>query len=123
MLNVRCFPPPLATRHLPLFLCLLLVTLGAGCRLVQTAVDVPSQTVRAVTPGKKDKTDVDPVEVQQQLMRFADEFSTRLIVSVEQLRLGTNALDPAEALRWKIALVPRPVPSPPGRMRSPTSWT
>ena len=103
-LNVRCFPPLLATRHLPLFLCLLLVTLGAGCRLVQTAVDVPSQTVRAVTPGKKDKTDVDPVEVQQQLMRFADEFSTRLIVSVEQLRLGTNALDPAEALRWKIAL-------------------
>ena len=88
----------------PLFLCLLLVTLGAGCRLVQTAVEVPGETVRAVTPGKKDKTAVDPVEVQQQLMRFADEFSTRLIVSVEQLRLGTNALDPAEALQWKIAL-------------------
>jgi hypothetical protein len=71
---------------------------------VQTAAEVPGETVRAVTPGKKDKNAVDPVEVQQQLMRFADEFSARMIVSVEKLRLGTNALDPAEALRWKIAL-------------------
>ncbi len=96
-------------RHSSLATChsllgLLLVTLGVGCRVVQTAVDVPGETVRAVTPGKKDKNAVDPVEVQQQLMRFADEFSARMIVSVEQLRRGTNALDPAEALRWKIAL-------------------
>ena len=45
----------LVTRHSPLFLCLLLLTLGAGCRLVQSAANVPGQTVRAVTPGKKDK--------------------------------------------------------------------
>ena len=47
---------------------------------------------------------MDPVEVQQTLLRFADTFSTRMTLGVEQLRRGTNALDPAEALQWKIAL-------------------
>jgi hypothetical protein len=104
MLNVRCFPPLLASRFPPLLLGLLLITLGAGCRLVQTAVDVPGQAVRAVTPGNKDKNAVDPVEVQQQLMRFSDEFSTRMTLGIDKLRRGTNALDPAEVLQWKIAI-------------------
>ena len=96
---------PLTTRQSPLFLCLLLVALGAGCRLVQTAVEVPGQTVRAVTTGdRKQPPVVDPVEVQQQLMRFADDFSARMIVGINNLRHGTNALAPAEALQWKIAL-------------------
>ena len=88
----------------PLFLCLLLAGAGLGCRMVQTAVDVPTQTVRAITPGKKDKHAVDPVEVQQALLRFADEYSTRMVVGVDKLQRGTNALDPAEVLKWKIAL-------------------
>ena len=94
----------LATRHLPLCLGLLLFALGTGCRLVRTAVEVPGQTVRAVTPGKKDKNAIDPVDVQQKLLRFADEFSTRMTLGVEKLRRGTNVLDPAEVLQWKIAL-------------------
>ena len=96
---------PLATYHLPLYLSLLLLTLGTGCRLVQSAVDMPGQTVRAVTPGKKDKHTVDPVEVQQMLLRFADEYSMRMIDGVAHLRHGTNALSPAETLQTKIALV------------------
>lgn len=93
----------LITDHSPLLLILLLVTLGAGCQLVQTASDVPGQAVRAVILGKKDKSAADPVEVQQQLMRFADEFSMRMLIGVERLRRGTNAPDPAEILQWKIA--------------------
>ena len=104
--------PPLATDHwslitdhwLLLTLILLLAGLGMGCRLVQTATDMPGQAVRAVTPGKKDKHPVDPVEVQQTLLRFADEFSTRMIIGIEKLRRGTNAPDLSEILQWKIAL-------------------
>ena len=88
----------------PLFLCLLLAGAGLGCRMVQTAVDVPTQTVRAITPGKKDNNAPDPVETQQNLLRFADEFSARMILGVDQLRRGTNALERAEVLRWKIAI-------------------
>jgi hypothetical protein len=82
-----------------------LLTLGTGCRLVQTAVDAPGETVRAITPGKKDKHVVNPVEVQTTLLRFADEYSTRMVVSVDKLQRGTNALDPAEVLKWKTAVV------------------
>lgn len=94
----------LVTGRLPFCLCILLAVLVAGCRVMQTAVDVPGQTVRAVTPGKKGKHALDPVEVQQTLLRFADEFSTRMIVGVDQLRRGTNVVDLAEALKWKIWL-------------------
>lgn len=95
----------LVTDHTLLFtLGLLLAGLGTGCRVVHTAVDVPGQTVRAVTPDKKDRHIVDPVEVQQTLLRFADEYSMRMFSGVENLRRGTNALSPAEVLQTKITL-------------------
>jgi hypothetical protein len=83
---------------------LILLALATGCRLVQSAVDVPGQAVRAVTPGKKAKQPADPVEVQQTLLRFADEYSTRMVIGVDKLQRGTNAPDPSEILKWKIAL-------------------
>jgi hypothetical protein len=89
---------------LPVCLSLLLTTWGTGCRLVRGVADVPGQAVRTVSPGKQNKEAVDPVEVQQNLLRFADEFSTRMVIGVEKLRRGTNAMAAAEVLRWKIAL-------------------
>src|ERR1035441_7956830 len=79
MLDVRCSPSPsvprprsLVTDHWPLItLTLLLLPLATGCHLVQKAVDMPGQTVRAVTPGNQGKHSVDAVEVQQTLLRFA----------------------------------------------------
>jgi len=91
-------------RSWPLMLGVLLLPPGTGCRLLQKAVDMPGQTVRAVTPGKKDQHVVDPVEVQQSLLRFADEFLTRMTVGIEKLRRATNALSQAEVLQWKIAV-------------------
>lgn len=82
---------------------LLVVSLGTGCNLIQTAADVPGQAVRTVTPGPKAEPPVDPVEVQQNLMRFADEFASRMTLGIDKLRHGTNALSNAESLRWKLA--------------------
>ena len=65
---------------------------------------MPGQTVHAVTPGKKGKPSADPVEVQQTVLRFADEYLTRMVIGVDKLRRGTNALEPTEVLKWKIAL-------------------
>lgn len=81
-----------------------LVGLTAGCRAVQTAANIPGQAVRAVSPGKTTHPPIDPVEVQQKLLRFSDEFTTRMVLGIERLRRGTNAADPAEILRWKIAI-------------------
>jgi hypothetical protein len=89
----------------PLLLgCLLLLTAGTGCRLLKTAVDVPTQTVRATTPGKKGQSSVDAVELQQTLLRFADEYLTRMASDANRLRRGTNAPNAAEILRCKIEL-------------------
>ena len=95
---------PLAPCHLPLCLSLLLLPLGTGCRVVQTAVEAPGQTVRAVTPGKKGKNAIDRLGLQQTLLRFADDFFMHTILGVDQLRRGTNALDRAEGFQWKITL-------------------
>jgi hypothetical protein len=76
-----------------------------GCRVVQNTAELPGKTVGLVTQAGKPKPPaMDPVEVQQTVLRCANEFSTGMIVAVDKLRRGTNALDPAEALQWKIAL-------------------
>ena len=83
---------------------ILLVIVGAGCHVIQTAADVPGQAVRTITPGPKEEPSADPVEIQQNLVRFADEFTSRMIIGVEKLRHGTNVLGIAESLRWKLGL-------------------
>lgn len=85
-------------------LSLALALLAAGCRVVETATEMPAQAVRAVTPGRTDVVAVNPEEVQHALLRFADEFSAQVSVGVDQLRRGTNAIRRAESLKWKTAL-------------------
>ena len=64
-------PRSLITNHLPpITLNRLLAALGTGCRLVQTATNMPGQAVRAVTPGNQGKHSVDAVEVQQTVLRL-----------------------------------------------------
>ena len=95
------------TRHPSLFLGLviaLLITLGTGCRVVQSAANVPGQAVHAVSPGEKPKPPTDPVEVQQRLMRFSDEYLISMAYGMDRLRRGTNEVDPTELLKWKILL-------------------
>jgi hypothetical protein len=70
--------------------------------LLKTATNVPGQAVRAVTPGKTDQNATDLVDVQEKLLRFADDLFVRMILGVDRLRQGTNAPEPAEALEWKI---------------------
>ncbi|MEJ0091144.1 MAG: hypothetical protein WDM80_15545 [Limisphaerales bacterium] len=45
-----------------------------------------------------------PVEVQQRLMRFSDEYLLSMVYGLDKLRRGTNTLDPADLLKWKIML-------------------
>jgi hypothetical protein len=85
-------------------LSLLLLTLGTGCRLVRSTANIPEQAIGMVTPGKQSKNAIDPVDLQEKLLRFADDFFVRVTLDPDRLRRGTNALDPAEVLQWKIRL-------------------
>jgi len=87
-----------------LLLCLMLVALASGCRVLKSAGKVPGEIARAGTPDKTDDQKSDPVQVQQRLLRFSDQFLARMSVGIDKLRRGTNALASAENLRWKTAL-------------------
>ena len=99
----RGSPRASATGPGPLGVLLVLAILVTGCQVLQKTADLPGKAVSTIRPGKKDPAAVDPVEMQQTLLRFSDEFSTRMLIGVEKLRRGTNALSPSEALQWKSA--------------------
>jgi hypothetical protein len=73
-----------------------------GCRVVQDTAKLPGKAVSTVANVGKDRNTVDPIELQQQLMRFADDFAGRMVLATEQLRRGTNALTPLEMQTWKV---------------------
>jgi hypothetical protein len=94
----------LITGHWSLCLACLFITLATGCRLAQQVANVPGQAIHAVTPGSSANPAADPVEVQQRLMRFSDEYLVSMVYGLDKLRLGTNPPAPAELLKWKILL-------------------
>jgi hypothetical protein len=83
---------------------LIAVSLVTGCKMVQTAASLPKQTIRLVTLGKNGQPAFDPVDVQQKLLRFADEFSLTMTLAMDRLQRGTNHIGQAELLRWKLTL-------------------
>lgn len=46
----------------------------------------------------------DPVAVQQNLLRFADTYLTRMTVGLEELKIGEHGIGRADVLKWKIGL-------------------
>ena len=95
--------PRTGTRHRLLHLSLLLLAFSANCGVLQGAVPILGR----LFPGKSGKMDKQAellVEVQESLLRFADEYSMRMVGGVDNLRRGTDALSPAEVLQLKIAI-------------------
>ncbi|HVH50479.1 MAG TPA: hypothetical protein VM781_02340 [Candidatus Bathyarchaeia archaeon] len=71
--------------------------------MLQGAVPILGQ----LFPGKSGRLDKQAellVEVQDSLLRFADEYSMRMVDGVDNLRRGSDAFSPAEVLRLKIAI-------------------
>jgi hypothetical protein len=97
----RCF-----TRLRPpgLGLAVLLTAFGAGCSLIRTGVEIPFHAVGTIIPGLQQTVPVDPVELQEQLLRFADNFVTATVARVERLRRDDRPIDRAEALNLQLTL-------------------
>jgi hypothetical protein len=91
------------TRHRLLYLSLLVLAFSATCGRLQGAVPILGRLFPG-NSGKMDKQAELLVEVQESLLRFADEYSMRLVGGVDNLRRGTDALSPAEVLQLKIAI-------------------
>lgn len=82
----------------------LLTAFGAGCSLVRSTVEMPFRAIGTVIPGLEQPAPFDPIELQEQLLRFADNFITATVPRVERLRRDDRPIDRAEALNLKLAL-------------------
>ena len=98
----RSEPRP-GTRHRLLYLSLLLLALSTNCDVLQGAVPILGRLFPGIS-SKMGKQAELIVEVQDSLLRFADEYSMRMVGGVDNLRRGTDALSPAEVLHLKIAI-------------------
>ena len=98
----RSEPRP-GTRHRLLYLSLLLLALSTNCDVLQGAVPILGRLFPGIS-SKMGKQAELIVEVQDSLLRFAGEYSMRMVGGVDDLRRGTEALSPAEVLQLKIAI-------------------
>src|SRR6187551_487229 len=93
-------------RSASLFLLAGIVLLVAtSCRTAEAVVKLPGKTVQAVTSSGKEEPPppVDPVAVQQDVLRFADQFTTQMNFGIDKLEKDGRPLERTEVLRWKIA--------------------
>ena len=82
---------------------LLLMALSAGCSLLTWTAEFPSRTFKMIIPGMDSGPAVDPVAVQEQLLRSADIFLIGLTTSAEQLRRDGAPISQAELQTMKIS--------------------
>ncbi len=85
-------------------LAVLFTAFGPGCSLIRSTVEMPFRAIATVIPGGEQTVAVDPIELQEQLLRFADNFVTATVPRVERLRRDDRPIDRAEALNLKLAL-------------------
>lgn len=81
----------------------LIVTFGAGCSLLKWNAELPSRTFKTIIPGMGSGSGVDPVEVQEQLLRSADIFLVGMTISAEQLRRDGAPISQVELQTLKIS--------------------
>ncbi len=87
------FHSKITAMPLALAVCLLLGGLFQGCSLIQGTLALPGKAVSSILPQGKT---ADPVELQEQLMRFADDYLASVVASSESLRRHGQKLDPVE---------------------------
>lgn len=75
-----------------------------GCSLIKTTVDLPFRAVKAVLPGGRETEPVDPVALQEDMLRFADNMVASVSMAVEKLQREGQPIQRAELLRIKLSV-------------------
>ncbi len=77
------------------------ILLATGCSVLRA----PSQAVRQIIPGDSNKQ-ADPLELQLQLQRYADEFGAQTTVAIDKYveRTGTEVAR-IDGMKWKLGAV------------------
>lgn len=96
------YPPriPGGTQKIALLLTLALVT--SGCTLLKNTLELPEKSIRSLFSLDRENKASDPVELQSQLLRFADNSIKRLNLAIGKLQLKDD-----EANRKRSLLIRR----------------
>jgi hypothetical protein len=79
-----------------------LLMLTSGCTLMGRTLALPVDAVRWMLPGTDRTEPVDPVELQEQLLRYADSFTAGTISAMNKLLANGQPPPPAQLLALKI---------------------
>lgn len=97
----RFLPQPHLSRLRSTWLGLVLAMSCLSCSLIETTVDLPLQAVKAILPGG---TAVDPVDLQEELLRFADHFVASTSAAAEKLERDGKPIEHFELIQIKVKL-------------------
>lgn len=76
----------------------------SGCTLVEKTVDLPVRAITAVLPGGIETQPVDPVDLQEDMLRYADNFVMTTSRGAEQLQRDGQPIKREELLNIKVML-------------------
>ena len=81
----------------------LLSALSGGCSLFPWSTELPSRTVKMIIPGMDSNAAVDPVVLQEEVMRSADIFLAGVTTAADKLRRDGAPLSQVDLLTQKIS--------------------
>ncbi|WP_139559419.1 hypothetical protein [Methylotetracoccus oryzae] len=83
---------------------LMLALTLAGCSWIGRTGESAFKEAASWVPGNSETGNFDPVELQEDLLRYADNLSAAAITAADQLRLGGKPIDKAELLQLRVYL-------------------
>ncbi len=75
-----------------------------GCSLIKTTMDLPFRAVKAVLPGGRETAPVDPVALQEEMLKFADNFEVSTTAAAGKLQKNGQPIGRTELLTIKVVL-------------------
>src|SRR5262245_55208078 len=84
-------------------LLLLLVAFNTGCSLFTWSRELPSRTLTLIIPGMDSKPAIDPVDLQEELMRSANIFLAGVTTAADKLRRDGAPISQTDLLTQKIS--------------------
>lgn len=91
------------SRVLVCSLLLLLTAFSAGCSLLKWGTELPDHVVKMIIPGMDRDAAVDPVDLQEELMRSADMFLAGVTTAADKLRRDGAPISQVDLLTQKIS--------------------
>lgn len=77
---------------------MMLALLCSGCTLIKKTIEAPLEGIQFISGSKKAKTEIDPVALQEDLLRYTNNFISAFVTSTTKLKRGGHPIPRKELL-------------------------